>query len=115
MLLLAVLKSLTAVTINHNNNDDVDDVGGSDHNGKYMAACKVFGPIYDVGDDDNSGVVGVGLGDRNDEKLQGTGPHLAPVRVDCAGGGDLRRPGRHQPRAQSRPRSKCKLDHGEGF
>ena len=106
MLLLAVLKSLTAVTINHNNNDDVDDVGGSDHNGKYMVACKVFDPIYDV--------VGV-VCDQNDEKLQGTGPHLAPVRVDCAGGGDLRRPGRHQPRAQSRPGGKCKLDHGEAF
>ena len=98
------------MTINYNNNDDVDDVGGSDHNGKYMAACKVFDPIYDVG-----GVVGVGLGDRNDEKLQGTGPHLAPVRVDRAGGGDLRRPGWHQPRAQSRPGGKCKLDHGEAF
>ena len=58
------------MTINHSNNDDGDDVGGGDHNGKYMAACKVFSPIYDVGDDDNGGVVGVGLGDHNDEKLQ---------------------------------------------
>ena len=112
---MTVLISLTAVTINHNNNDDGDDVGGGDHNGKYMAACKLFSPIYDVGDDDNGGVVGVGLGDHNDEKLQGAWPHLAPVRVDRAGGGDLRRPGRHQPRAQSRPGGKCKLDHWEAF